>query len=209
MDVKDQPGEPLPPIPRPESGDVLFREAPHCRDNASVSFFGDGWELYASSYKDAGDSLGEKALEGSRPLDLVIFPIVFLYRHYLELRLKEMILSGSELATGRGEIKKEHRLDVLWQEVRKLLTDLWQNDTSTEIAAVENCIAEICRVDRESMGFRYPVDLNGKRLIAGLEHVDVRNLRDVIRKIANFLDGSSSALSAHLDEVRSLHRETP
>jgi hypothetical protein len=89
----------------------------------------------------------------------------FLFRHYLELALKNVILAGRFL-TKDGEnvphpevspAPREHKLNDLWKLVLrdakpKMPTDDWQR-YDTEF--VEKCIAEFDRIDPKGMTFRY------------------------------------------------------
>jgi len=67
-----------------------------------------GWDAYASGYLEAANLLVEKALETGQRTDTLIYPVAFLYRHYLELRLKEITIQGGELISGQREFRLVH-----------------------------------------------------------------------------------------------------
>lgn len=48
------------------------------------------WGMYTIGYKEAGDLLLQYALNVGRQ-NVLVYPIIFLYRHYIELQLKEII----------------------------------------------------------------------------------------------------------------------
>jgi hypothetical protein len=77
----------------PELGDKLFKVSPDDQHNASLNMGGKGWESYAYGYKKAADMLAMRFLEDCKGADIVGYPILFLYRHYIELRLKALIKS--------------------------------------------------------------------------------------------------------------------
>jgi len=52
------------------------------------------WELYSTGYKMAGDLLIENADNNT---SFLIYPIVFSYRHCIELRLKQISIEGNKL----------------------------------------------------------------------------------------------------------------
>src|SRR5437016_13441130 len=86
-------------IPFPEMGDRLFTTESRSHYNAQIhyKFSEDTLYRYVQGYKEAGDRLVLSLLENDRHLDLVIFPTVFLYRQYLELRLKQFLIDGRRL----------------------------------------------------------------------------------------------------------------
>lgn len=107
-----------------ELGDVVFQESPDWRNNARLDLGSNRWEIYAIGYMRAADILVARVLESQHELDFLIYPIVFLYRHYLELRLKELIVAGRELLDLPPDLRQVHRLDVLWVSCRKILGSL-------------------------------------------------------------------------------------
>ena len=64
----------------------------HC--NACLNWTDDALELYVIGYKHAADNLVAQIVNGDPYQDALVFPICFLYRQYIELRLKEIIKSG-------------------------------------------------------------------------------------------------------------------
>ena len=86
------------------------------------------WELYIAGYKAAGDRLIGTLRKYRVPTaNGMVYPILYLYRHYLELRLKETIESGNMLRPKTKRLECEgfgHNLDRAWQECRKILRKL-------------------------------------------------------------------------------------
>src|SRR6266478_1683118 len=83
--------------PWPKTGDKLF-----VPDNGRhVAYIGlrTSFSVYAIGYKDAADALIERVLEKNFGADLQIYPIAFLYRHYLELRLKQLLICGGRVVS--------------------------------------------------------------------------------------------------------------
>lgn len=90
---------------------------------------------------------------------------VFLFRHYLELALKRIVLSGRMLErpdknAAREEVKavaRTHDLEKLWKWVLadaepKIDADEWD---ALNIASVEKCILDFDSVDKQGFAFRY------------------------------------------------------
>ena len=72
----------------------IFTSDVDWRFNACLNWTNDTLELYVIGYKEAADKLVENIMDTPRYQDTLVFPICFLYRQYIELRLKELIKSG-------------------------------------------------------------------------------------------------------------------
>jgi hypothetical protein len=81
-----------PQLPWPRSGDQLFGPDEDWDNNACINFTFDRFNLYARGYLQAAELLVETIVNTHRSPHAVVYPIAFLYRHYLELRLKKIIL---------------------------------------------------------------------------------------------------------------------
>ena len=66
--------------------------------NACLNFTHDQLELYVSGYKHAAEILNRHVLENRViGFDTLVYPIIFLYRQYIELQLKSLIKYGGIL----------------------------------------------------------------------------------------------------------------
>jgi len=194
-------------VPWPKAGDILFQSGNDWWHNACVNYGGHPWELYATGYKDAADILAERVFETQRHADFLIYPIAFLYRHYLELRLKEIIVAGQALLDHPADFQHVHQLEVLWSSCRKILEEVWPGSPAGDLDAVQNCIRQFSKVDPQSMGFRYPATKDGKPTLANLQHINIRNLQEVMALISSLLEGASTGISVYLDDKRSMERD--
>lgn len=189
-------------FPWPKPGDILFRPDDDPQSDACLNWALRGWDAYASGYLAAANLLVETVLKTGQRTDTLIYPVAFLYRHYLELRLKEIIVQGRMLLARQSDFKPVHQLDVLWNSVRLILEKVWPNGPTIDLDAVENVILQFHDLDLNSFAFRYPVDRKDNATLSGLKYVGPRNLRDVMRRTAGLLEASSSAISTYLDEMR-------
>src|SRR4051812_45424815 len=112
------------PLPWPKAGDVLFQSGNDWWNNACLSRF-HGKEMYVIGYKESADMLVRSVAETGRNADTFVYPITFLYRHYLELRLKDLVQMGQELLDQAPDVKLNHRLDILWGSCREILESVW------------------------------------------------------------------------------------
>ncbi|MBI4302567.1 MAG: hypothetical protein HY664_08170 [Chloroflexi bacterium] len=203
--------------PWPQKDDQLFKSGEDWQNNACLQpYLTDvTWDLAARGYKDAADIMIEQisniaAGKGGivTGIDVLVYPIVFLYRHYLELRLKSIIKYGNELLDIPEEFPKLHKLDKLWRRCRGILKKVQPEDSVEVIDAVEKCICEFSKIDPESMAFRYSTDRDGSSTLPeNLIHINLRNLSEVMARIANYLDDSSNAISVDLEQKRSMEAD--
>lgn len=187
-------------LPWPRKGDTLFGGADDWYHNACINRHYDNWEMYAAGYKLAGDILVQHIIDKRDDRDTLVFPIVFNYRQYLELRCKEIILMGRILADEDAEFPPTHNLHALWTLSRSIIADGEPSADESDLEAIDEAIAQFCAVDFKSDSFRYPVDRQGNSSIPEALHViNVRQLRDCINRVASFFDGVAMAFSAYLD----------
>lgn len=186
-------------IPWPQLGDVAFQEGAEWQYCAWVTSGDNEWGLYGSAYKSAADVLAERVFQRGQPSSLLVYPIVFLYRHSLELSLKWLIVSGQQLLDHPLELKHVHRLDVLWGICRKILEEIWPEGSKTDLDAVGECLKQFCIADPHSMSFRYPITKDGQPTPLSTQHINIRNLYEVMERVANFLDCAGTGIKWYLD----------
>jgi len=194
-------GEKGPSLPWPVPGDVLFKSDTDWQNNACLWFGADRWEIYATGYLDAANILIERIQETNNGMDTLVYPVVFLYRHYLELRLKKLIIDGQRLLVMGDDLQRVHRLDLLWQRCRPMLEQIWPTGPKADLDAVEECLRQFWDIDNQSQAFRYPCTKDGAPTLQGLEHINLRNTREVMERIASLLDSASAAILEYLDSM--------
>ena len=181
--------------PWPRKGDSLFISDTDWWHNACLNYPGIDINAYAIGYKQAADFLVQYVSQERRYQDTLVYPIAFLYRQYLELRLKQLIRSGSMLLDILHNSKKPHHgIYQYWKQCRSILENIWPNEKAADFNIIEECVAEFVRVDPSSTGFRYPTSKNGSLSLEGLTHINLRNLGEVMNRIAALLDSASTGI---------------
>lgn len=190
--------------PLPEKGDQLFIPGRDWWHNACLNYLPDDWELYAIGYKQAADVLVEYIKACQSHQDSLVFPIVFLYRQYLELRLKQLIKDGNHLLDRAEDFEDTHDLEKLWGDCKSVLEGIEPKPEKKELDAIDNLISQFCKVDPGFFSFRYSVTKKDQKtkerarsLPTDLKHINLRNLKEVMSKISNFLDGASDMISVY------------
>lgn len=145
------------------------------------------WRDVGESFYRASALLVAKLAAGELSEDVEGVAAVFLFRHYLELVLKRIVLRGRSLKREDqnaaehevGEVAKIHRLEKLWHWVQddakpKIKAEDWDN---YDTAFVEKCIAEFDGADEKGFAFRYSgaggefYQFDFDALLPAMEHV--------------------------------------
>ncbi len=194
--ASDDMDDTLEPLERrwPRKGDRLFVSAADWENNACLNLGGPTFSLYAQGYRKGADIIVQKVKETGWDQDYLVYPVCFLYRHFLELRLKELINLGRQLFKGQTGFPENHKIDDLWVECRLFLEKAWPAGEKTDLDTVEECMKEFVSVDRSAQAFRYPQDKQGKPSLAGLSHINLRHLSEVMTRLAVLLDGSAEGM---------------
>jgi hypothetical protein len=142
------------------------------------------WLDFAQSFYEASRLLIEGVANNELNPDIEGFTGIFLFRHYLELALKRIIIAGrwikadGENAEGIVPVRRIHGLVELWililQDAKPKINPYWDN---YDTAFVERCVTEFDGMDPQGFAFRYPgqggenVNVNFVYLSTILEHV--------------------------------------
>jgi hypothetical protein len=197
----------------------LFEEGPDWQFNVDHS--GASLDVYAQSYRQAAEQLFSQWETVDRsPPHYALFPLAFLWRQYLELRLKSLVLDaerlhelGEDVPTSAQQRQRRkqpgygadfpdgHDLLLQWDCLEPMLKILWPDAPETKF--VKHLLVQFNEVDPLADGFRYPVATSKKdraRTLGGLPRwVNLRRFNDVMISLANVLDGAS----AHFEQAMS------
>ncbi|MBO1023059.1 hypothetical protein IPV08_24200 [Methylobacterium sp. SD274] len=181
----------------PAPGDRLFTASGTPDDSfLGHSPFGNHG-IMTAGYRGAADALVEKTREGSYEKDSLVFPIIFLYRQFIELELKGIIASYGR----RCDVPpnwQSHRLDELWKSVHRIMEYFEIEDVDGANTAVGEVIREFAAIDPNSFSFRYPVTRDGKPILYGdVKRVDLLRLKEVMEGVANLLSGTD----CYIDDI--------
>ena len=186
----------IPKLNWPKAGDEPFVASKNPRHAARLDMTHRTFGVYACAYKEAADRVVACAIRRkTRYPDFDMFPIGFLYRHYLELILKDIICEGRRCTLKHAGLLGCHDLLKLWEDARTVIEGLFPAQVGKEMIAAENCISKFNRVDASAQEFRYPVDTKQQKTLHALTRVDLRNLKNVMTRLANFLDSTSEAIA--------------
>jgi hypothetical protein len=187
-----------PNVPR-----LAFGSGAEAHLNATVSWaLGNPRDLthYIDGYREAAEAVFERVDAGASP-DHMLFPFAFLWRHCIELRLKEIIAIGRSLDGKEWGFPEHHGLLDLWREAKPyVIQTAPKGGKRPEVRNVEANIKEFEKIDPSAEGFRYSLDKKGKRSLPRAPNlVNLRKLHEAVTAVANLLSGVSSVLQEQLE----------
>lgn len=182
----------------------LFRPDNDWYYNACLNYGLDDWAVYAHGYKHAAEVLIEHAANHRGSLDALVYPIVFVYRQSIELRLKKLVRDASRLLYRDSELSTKHDLLPRWDKLTLLLKEVEKQVQSTfdqrELAHTRKLIHAFDKVDSRSMAFRYPVDTTLEPSLPDMTHINIRVLHEYMEEVFGVLEGIDTMLSIWNDQ---------
>jgi len=173
-------------VNREDAMHLVFRlENPHC--NVVFNFSRnaiDDLAPFAKGYHQAGKRLAGMLEASSGYRDFDGYPILFLYRHALELYMKAIVYRGAQLlqlleieTPDTSKLFKNHRLSEFLPGVKAVFDGIgWKWETETVgISNFEEFADLVCGIDEldpKSYSFRYPT--NPERQAALSHHTVVK-----------------------------------
>ncbi|OIQ95134.1 hypothetical protein GALL_228310 [mine drainage metagenome] len=138
-------------------------------------------------------------------MDLLVSPIIFSLRHFIELSLKDTIRNFNIALkiNSPDEIgfKQTHDLNELFNDLKKILStyksrfsmDMSEEELMQNLLATENILKELNNYDQYSFSFRYPFKRESKssgKIQESLPpmNIDLKNLKEVSTRLIAILD---------------------
>ncbi len=167
---------------------------------------------YALGYLEAAITFGESAVR--RPSDLAFYPLLHLFRHGVELALKQLAYDIAKYkGAGEGPVL-DHLIAGLWRQLKPDL-DEWiasrryGGEPPPESTEFDEIMADLVRVEPTGFPSRYPTTKKGDDIHPQLSTVDfakfvhaVRRSESTLRKWMDQLSADASVQSDYLAERR-------
>jgi len=206
-----------------EIKDYLFQEG-----GSRLFNFGRTNEFaYIRGSREAAQKLFQ-SIETTLDRNTLVYPIVFNYRHYLELQLKSICTSLNYYVTSKALLECEkglkkiildnHCLEAIWGKVKYLKTQLNPEDRDfifnpkLDLGKVDQCVKEFSSIDPKSFAFRYATDREGNPSIPDeILSVDLENYiekMDGVAMILEAVDNSIAIANEYKNELNSYYGES-
>lgn len=190
-------------FPLPNIQDKLFKEFNEdCRHNAIVRTGIDKFFLFSEGYKTAAKKLFEQLDGNAYDANILVYPLIFLNRQFLELRLKELITGLNFTISHEYKFSNGHDLKQIWDTYKSLAIQIVGNNIPDKemLQNVENLIIEFNAIDPKSFSFRYPVDTSKDRNPSlSITNIDLLNFMTTMKKLYNFFDTQSDMVFHLID----------
>jgi hypothetical protein len=121
--------------------------------------------------------------------DRLIYPILYCYRHYLELQLKDLIRRAQLALRLESKEYRGHGLLKLWRRLDHLLRSI-PRVYRGRFDALVSCIRRFEHVDQRSTRFRYVYPAE-----ALPRSIDLRNLKEVMERLHDEFKGIEAAIN--------------
>ncbi len=189
----------------PKKEDVLFKIDNDWHNNACINTSHESDCAYIQGYKDIADLACENLINGNGTLDTIVIPVCFNYRHYIELTLKGIISMIYYIEQSRNNVPAHHRIDELWNICFAGVVRIRDDVPKEEMKTLGKLIKEFSELDPKGEEFRYSLtkdkNKNIKRSLNSINHINIRNLYEVMGRIDYLLSCTDSAISEVKDSL--------
>jgi hypothetical protein len=184
----------------PKGNDILFKEEVDQNYGSWLQNPANKFFLYSEGYREAGEKLYEYIIGNTFYQNTLVYPLIFNYRHFIELRLKELILLVNRYLDKDNDFADIHNLNTLWETYKKEILPHITDLDSKMVRNVERLINQFTNEDPDSMHFRYPVSKSPSRE----KHIkrntlDLRNFKEVMDRLIYFLDWQWDMIAHYQD----------
>ncbi len=149
--------------------------------------------LMLKGYFRAGHVLVDKCRENLNEGHTLVYPILFCYRHALEMVMK-LTLDSYGHHFGVSTPMPDHNLWRLWESCKAIFSQIDNESAAVDTSIVEKRLKEFHELDTRAEAFRYPVNKQGTLIPLPCEAIDLINLRDVMEGLENFFSGADGYL---------------
>lgn len=152
-------------------------------DGARVQYR-EGYYLCA---KEAANALRQRRGDNRSAM-----PILFLYRHYLEIALKDALAQSKVFDLSQSEEKFGHDLSKLWAEAERVLKSFVDAEW---LKPIQEAVDIFSAVDRRADAFRYATNPEGDPQMPKNAHV-------VYHELIAQMEEVHAAIDLAMDEIR-------
>jgi hypothetical protein len=179
--------------------DSIFDKGNDWHTNACLNFQGDMSHGYVYGYKKSADILVKKVKKTASEQDYLVYPIIFLYRHHIELLLKNLIQLAIEFYEETNDVPQHHRIKDLWNSVKGYHRKFTKSKNGKKIQFIDKVMNELCEIDADSMSFRYSKDREGIAPNQELLNINLEVFSDVICQVSDELETFEFSIRAELE----------
>lgn len=180
----------------------LFKPDNPWQLNACIGMNGGPYDFdaYSRGYFSAAKTLVDAVIADNTEIDLTVYPIVYCYRHGIELALKHLAYLLPQIWGEASQQISTHKLIDAWGVVKTyLLRDQVFDEEGTQIGYVDSVINDIIQFDPTAEVFRFPSDRSGGFYLQDAAHINIPVLSETLEAVRGIFEGWSTSGAAMLD----------
>ena len=166
---------------------------------------------FALGYREAANHLATEFARSGYSPDYAGYPILYLYRHSLELYLKAIVYRGARLMDLLGKTKpevsklfKHHRLLTLIPPVRAIFHAMqwnfaFEGSEVASFAEFEHFVRMLDSIDSGSYSFRYPINRGRQAILQHHLTINIPNFAKIMDPLLSLLEGAAMAIDEAFD----------
>ena len=169
--------------------------------------------IFAKGYAQAASILAEHLLGKQRFSDYQAYPVVFLYRQAFELYLKAFYYKAGLLSFFKGsqnidcQFVNKHRLTPLAETFQKICMVLSSTDQVLLQLAdkVQTYAKEFEQIDKDSYGYRYPIDTKGNSSTNPHQEVNLLAFHNSLKELLGALEIVDFGFDAESNQAQEIY----
>lgn len=178
----------------PEKGDRLLVSSDEWQTAASFAPDQISREAFIwDGYMTAGAALIDEAQHRPHDRDMLLYPILFNYRHGLEAAMKWTIERYGRIAHVELDVL-DHDLWSLWKKCKAILSAVSTSDDDEPLEVVEQVVQDFHGLDKRAVALRYSKNKNGRVILLPDKPIDLENVQRVMEAVDNFFKGADGLL---------------
>ena len=170
--------------------------------------------VFAKGYYSAASMLAENLLSRGNFADYDAYPVVFLYRHSLELYLKNVIYKSALLSKFKGlsdtkdRLYNNHKLTQLSEKAAEILRKLFPYDNELQhvIDRILKISSEFSDIDPDSYAYRYPIDRQGGLSTRPHQIVNLEAFHRTMKELLTHLETIDIGINIETDKVQEIYK---
>lgn len=177
-------------FPKPFKTNDLFKGGKNTDLNACVGNNGGPYDEmdYGDGFFQGGQIIVDGAKDRKGPVDILVYPATFAFRHGIELYLKFLLKALIRYNRSDRRYGKNHSIQAYWNEILAEVEHLQPEELDrSPIDEVTAIIRDFVEIDPTGQVFRYPEDIRGHAHLSELALINVEVLGDAMRRLHSIL----------------------
>ena len=169
----------------------LFKSGPNFKLNACVGKNGGPYNFrdYSKGYFEAAQRIAASSFSTPHLIDVMIYPLVYLFRHGIELGLKHLAQKLPLIFDEKNQVHTTHRLLDNWLIVRRYLEQLPDGGNDPQpIQTVDRVLKDFVQLDPKGEAFRFPQSTDGQPYLDEVSVINIGVLAEAMKDVREAFD---------------------